>query len=262
MSCEFSVEFQGSGTAGTVAAWDAVLQGCGFLAGNVLATPARVEHGLVTDYTTFKGITIYYHDDGALHKLLGSRGTVSFDIGVGNRPLMKFKFTGLDGGLTATANPAVTLTAFKTPLVVTDPNTGALVLGGTYATGAITGGTEYISGGLELDLGNQVKFTDLLGTATASGQSVDLTGREVTGKAMFDLTAANEATFMTNVKTNVTQSIGLVHGTTAGYKMLVFAPKVQLINPSKEDKDGRRLIGYDLRFLPNAGNDEIQIVAL
>ena len=44
--------------------------------------------------------------------------------------------------------------------------------------------------------------------------------------------------------------------------MLVFAPKVQLINPSKEDKDGRRLIGYDLRFLPNAGNDEIQIVAL
>lgn len=262
VSCEFSVEFQGSGTAGTVAAWDAVLQGCGFLAGNVLATPARVEHGLVTDYSTFKGITIYYHDDGALHKLLGSRGTVSFDIGVGNRPLMKFKFTGLDGGLAAVANPAVTLTAFKAPLVVTDPNTGALVLGGTYAAGVISGGTEYISGGLELDLGNQVKFTDLLGTATASGQSVDLTGREVTGKAMFDLTAANEATFMTNVKTNVTQSIGLVHGTTAGYKMLVFAPKVQLINPSKEDKDGRRLIGYDLRFLPNTGNDEIQIVAL
>lgn len=262
VDCEFSVELVGSGTAGTIEAWDALLQGCGFLTGALLTTPSRVEHTLVTDYSTFKGLTIYYHDDGALHKLLGCRGTVSFDLNVGSRPTMKFKFTGLDGGLTATANPSVTLTAFKTPLVVTDPNTGALVLGGTYATGVISGGTEYISGGIELDLGNQVKFTDLLGTAAASGQSVDLTGRETTGKVMFDLTAANEATFMTNVKTNVTQSVGLVHGTTAGYKILVFAPKVQLVNPRKEDKDGRRLIGYDLRFLPDAGNDELQIVSL
>lgn len=262
VGCEFSVELVGSGTAGTLAAWDALLQGCGFLPGALLTTPSRVEHTLVTDYTTFKGLSIYYHDDGALHKLLGCRGTVSFDMSIGSRPTMKFKFTGLDGGLTATANPSVTLTAFKAPIVVTDPNTGALVLGGTYATGAITGGTEYISGGLELDLGNQVKFTDLLGTAAASGQSVDLTGREVTGKVMFDLTAANEATFMTNVKTNVTQSLSLIHGVTAGYKILVFAPTVQLVSPRKEDKDGRRLIGYDLRLLPNAGNDDLQIVCL
>lgn len=262
VECGFGVEFQASGTAGTLAAWDPLLQACGFSAGATLATPSRVEHSLEGAYSNHKSLTIYYHDDGVLHKLLGARGTVSFDLNIGGKPMMKFKFTGLDGGVTAVSNPSTTLTAFKTPLVVTDPNTGALTLGGAYAAGAITGGTEYISAGLDLDLGNQVTFTDLLGTAAASGQSVDLTGREASGKVMFDLPAANEVSFMTSVKTNATQSFGLVHGTTAGYKMLVFLPAVQLINPRKEDKDGRRLIGFDLRVMPSSGNDEIKLVEL
>lgn len=263
VECEFEVELQHSGTAGTAAAWDAVLQGCGFKAGAALTTPARVEHDLVTDYSLFKSLTIYYHDDGVLHKLLGCAGNVSFALNVGERPVMKFKFTGLDGGVTATGNPSATLTAFKTPLVVSDPNTGAMVLGGAYATGAISGGTEYICAGIEFDMANKVTFTDLLGTASASGQSVALTGREPAGKVMFDLSAANEVSFMASVKSNATQSMGLVHGITAGYKILVFAPAVQLINPRKEDKDGRRLIGFDLRLMPGAsGNDEIKIVGL
>ena len=67
---------------------------------------------------------------------------------------------------------------------------------------------------------------------------------------------------MGNVTTNTTQSLGLVHGTTAGNKMLVYAPSVQLINPRKEDRNGRRMIGFDARFLPSSGNDELKIVAL
>jgi hypothetical protein len=56
--------------------------------------------------------------------------------------------------------------------------------------------------------------------------------------------------------------LGFVHGTTAGLKVLVHAPAVQLINPSKQDVNGRRLIGYDLRLVPVSGNDELRIVAL
>jgi hypothetical protein len=39
------------------------------------------------------------------------------------------------------------LTAWKKPLAVTDANTGAVVLGCTYSAGALSGGTEYVSGG-------------------------------------------------------------------------------------------------------------------
>ena len=262
VECSFDVEFQNGGTAGALAKWDALLQACGFATGSLLTTPSRVEHLLVTDYSTLKSVTIYYHDDGLLKKILGARGNFSIKLGVGERPVFSFKFIGLDGGETATANPSTTLTGFKTPLVVTDTNTGALTLGCTYATGALSSGTEYIASGLQLDMGNNVQFTDLLGTAAASGQTVDLTQREMSGSVELDLTAANEVTFMTSVKANTTQSMGLVHGTTAGYKMLVFMPAVQLINPKKVDKNGRRMIGFDLRVLPSAGNDEIKIVAL
>ena len=258
----FDVEYQNSGTAGTVAAWDALLQACGFAAGSTLTTPSRVEHGFITDYSTWKSLSIYYYDDGLLHKLLGTRGSVSIDLSVGARPVFSFKFTGLYGGVSATANATPTLTAFKAPLIATDPNTGALTLGASYAAGALTGGTEYISSGLTADLGNSVQFTDLLGTASATGQTVDVTQREVVGTVEVDLTAGNEVTFMSNVTTNVTQSIGIVHGTTAGYKMLLFFPSVQFINPKKVDKNGRRLIGFDMRILPVSGNDEIKLVAL
>lgn len=263
LTCQFDVEFQSSGSmvTPTVPAWDTLLQICGYAAG-VGTAGARVEYALNATYSTMASGTLYYYDDGALHKLLGARGTVSLDLSVGSRPVFKFAITGLDGGLTAAANPAVTLTGYKTPLAITDTNTGAVVLGSSYAAGALTGGTEYISGGLTLDLGGSVNFIDLLGTATATGQTVEITQREATGKVMFDLTAANEVTFMTSVKANTVQSLGMVHGSTAGLKMLIFAPAVQLINPSKEDKNGRRLIGYDLRLLPLVGNDELKIVAL
>ena len=256
------VEFQHSGTAGTAAAWDPLLQACGFAAGSALTTPSRVEHLLATDYSALKSVTIYYYDDGVLHKLLGARGTFSVNLNVGERPVFSFRFLGLDGGVTATANASPTLTGFKTPLIVTDPNTGAVTLGGSYATGAITGGTEYVAAGFDFDMGNDVQFTDLLGTATEAGQAVDLSNRSMSGKIRLDLTAANEVTFMSAVKANATQSIGLVHGTTAGFKLLVFLAQVQLINPTKEDINGRRLIGFDMRVMPSAGNDEIKIVGL
>lgn len=260
-SCSFDVEFQNGGTAGTAAAWDSLLQACGFSAGSPLTTPSRVEHSIAAPASA-ASLTIYYYDDGVLHKLLGARGTFSLDLTVGSRPVFKFQFIGLDGGDTAVAVPSTTLTGYKAPLAVTDTNTGAIVLGATYATGALTGGTEYISGGLTLDFGANATFIDLLGTATLAGQTVEITGRETVGKINFDLTAANEVTFMTNVKANTTQSLGFVHGTTAGFKMMGYAPAVQLINPRKEDKNGRRLIGFDMRLLPSSGNDEFKLIAL
>jgi len=94
------------------------------------------------------------------------------------------------------------------------------------------------------------------------GETIDLTNRDVTGHIDLDLTAANEVTFMSTVKANTKQSIGIVHGSTAGYKVLVHAPAAQLINPSKQDINGRRLVGYDLRLIPSSGNDELRIVSL
>lgn len=97
----YSVELAGSGTAGTAPAWGALLQACACSEG-VLATPARVEY--MPASTGLKSLTQYYFDDGLLHKLLGCMGDCTLTAKVGERPMLKFEFTGLDGGVAAQAD--------------------------------------------------------------------------------------------------------------------------------------------------------------
>jgi len=249
----FDIELAGSGTATTAPAWGPLVLACGM---SETVGASWVEYLPNSLGSTTKSLTFYYHLDGVLHKLLGARGSFSANMGVGERPILSFKFTGLDGGVTAAVNPAATLTAWKSPLVVSDPNTGDILLGCSYATGAITGGTSYPSKGLTFDLGAEAKHTPLLG-----GESVNITNRMTKGKASFDLTAAQHVTMMTAVKANTLYTLGMTHGTAAGNIITVFAPAVQLSNPAYEDSDGIALNSFDLVFTPTtAGNDEIRII--
>lgn len=253
LRCAFTVELAGSGAAATAPAWGALLQACAH-AEALLSSPNRVEYSPLS--ASLKTVTIYWHDDGVLHKLLGAMGNVRLEAKVGDRPKLLFDFVGLDGGVSAVANPALTLTAWKTPPTMTKANVVDLTFGCSYATGALSGGTVYPSAGLELDYGHDVSFIPLLST-----ERVDLTGRNVTGRCMLDLTAAQEVTFFGTVKANTTQGLGLTIGTAAGNKIILFAPAVQLINPRKEEINGARMIGFDLRLVPTtAGNDEIKII--
>lgn len=249
----FTVELAGSGTAATAPQWGDLLLGCAF-AEALLATPNRVEYTPISG--TLQSLTIYYYDGGVLHKLLGCMGNVKLMAKVGDRPKLQFDFVGVDGGISAAANPSGTYTAWKTPVTMTKANVPTdITFGATYATGALTGGTIYPSAGLEIDLGNAVNFTPLL-----SSESVDITDRSASGNAMFDLSAAQEVTLMASVKANTLQSMGMKIGSAAGNNIVLHAPAVQLINPSKQELNGRRMIGYDLRLVPVAGNDELRIV--
>lgn len=252
VTLEFGVELAGSGTAGTAPAYAPLLRACGMA--ETVTAGQRVEYTPVS--SALSTITIYYHADGALHKALGCMGTMQISMEEGGIPTARFTFTGLYGGVTAVANPAATLTAFRTPQVVDTDNSGLVTLGGTYATGAITGGTTHCSRGLNIDLGNQVSYQSMLGPCTG----VEITDRAVTGSVVLDLDAAGEVAAYTAVNTNALVSVGLSHGNTAGNRVLVFGPSVQRINPTHQDNDGRLHNAFDLRFLPVSGNDELRIV--
>jgi hypothetical protein len=250
----FDVELVGSGTVAVAPAWDALLQACGF-AGTATAT-FRYDY---TPVTSGPGsVTIYWYDDGLLHKATGARGDATFSLKVGEKPKISFKFTGIYNTPTAAANPSVVLTGWKQPQAVVDANTGDLTFGGTHATGvapAITAGTVYPSQGLEVSLGNSVNFT-----ALTSQETVDLTDRSVSGKVTLDLTAAQEATLMGVVEAATLQSVGLIHGTVLNSKAMLWMPNVQLTNPQKAESNGKRLVSFDLRAIPSAGNDELRVV--
>jgi len=250
----FDVEIAGSGAAGTAPAWGPLLRACSFA--ETLTASVRAEYNPITD--GMESATIYYYDDGALHKLLGARGSFSMKMNAGERPVFSFHFLGIYAPVTAAANPSQTLTAWQTPLAVIAANSGDITLGCTYtaATPALTGGTAHASRGIEIDVGVNVQHTPLLG-----GESIDITAREASARFLLDLTAAQEATAMVGILNNATTSAGFEHGTTAGNKLLVYMPALRRFNPRKEEFNGRRLIGFDASVEPVSGNDELKIVA-
>jgi hypothetical protein len=248
----FGVEISGSGAAGTAPAWGKLLRACSFA--ETITAASRVEYNPIS--TALDAITFYHHDDGVLHKALGCMGTVQLAMGEGERPMLRFTFTGLDGGLATAANPTQTFAAWKAPQVITDANTGDIKLGSAYSAGAITGGTAYPSRGLSLDVANQVAKISLLG-----GQSVDITNRAVIGSMQLELDAAEEVAMFADVNANTLTTMSFEHGTTAGAKVLFHMPSVQRINPKHADYEGRVQIMFDLRVLPLDGNDELVIVA-
>jgi hypothetical protein len=251
----YSVELAGSGTAATPPAWGVLLQGCAAGEG-VLATPARVEYSPVS--SNLKALSQYYYDDGVLHKMLDCMGNCTLSAKVGEIPALKFDWVGTNGGIATGAATGTTYTAWKKPVPMTKANVIDVTFGATYATGVLNGGTVYSSTGLELNFGNVVNFNPLL-----SSETVDITDRDSAGSVELELSAADEVALMADVVNNVSKSLGFTIGTASGNKVVVFAPNVQLVNPKKVDRNGKRLIGFDLRFVPTAaGNDEWKLICL
>ncbi len=255
VKCSFSVLLAGAGTAATAPAWGALMLAGGHAETTGLTTPARVEYLPATD--ALKTATLYWYDDGLLHKLTGCFGNVKLSAKSGEAPKLTFDFVGLDAGVLATTNATAVLTGWKVPVGVTKANVTDITLGCSYAAGALTGGTVYNSTGLTLDWGNQVNFVPMLTT-----EQVVLSDRKVSGQISLELTSAQEATQLAAVKANTLTSLGFVLGNATGNKIMLHLPNVQLTNPKKEDNNGIRLIGFDLRAIPVAGNDEVRIVSL
>lgn len=254
IAAQYAIEAVGSGTVGTAPVYAEQLTACGLAVTET--TDERVD---VTPVSSgFGSVTSYYHDSGTKHLSTGTRGTFELMMELGARPMFNFSMLGIHNAETATSNPTGVYTAFQTPQAITNANTADIVLGCTHSTSgapALSSGTTYPSKGLKVNLGNVVNHVALLG-----GESVEISQREVTGSITLDLTSAQEVTLMAAVRAATLTSIGFVHGTVAGRALLVFMPYCQLINPRKDELNGKRLITFDFRAVPSLGDDELRLV--
>lgn len=250
---DFTCELAPSGAAGTAPAWGRLLQACAFA--EVVTPNERVEYNPVS--AGFKTLTIKYSADGVIHTALGCMGTVAFSLPEGERPTLKFSFIGVDAGPAAAATPGSNLTAWTIPEVVNAQNTGKLTFGATLAQGALSGGTEYCSRGLELDMANDAKYLALLGCT-----GVDITDRKPSGNCQIELTGAQEVAMRGEINANTPTSISLRHGSGAGKQVILHAPRCLRLNPKEADYEGIRLLGMEFNAEPIQGNDEVHIVCL
>nr|VFK15087.1 MAG: hypothetical protein BECKLPF1236A_GA0070988_101208 [Candidatus Kentron sp. LPFa]VFK30990.1 MAG: hypothetical protein BECKLPF1236C_GA0070990_101258 [Candidatus Kentron sp. LPFa] len=110
---EFDVEVAGSGEAETITASE------------------KVEYAPISEGE--KSVTLYFYLDGALHKVIGARGSMDIKIKPNEIPRFHFVFTGLWVDPAAVTNPTGVFTAFQAPLPVSNSNT-TFTIGGASAT--------------------------------------------------------------------------------------------------------------------------------
>jgi hypothetical protein len=249
----YTVELAGSGTPGTPAPWGKLLQACS-VAEHLYDNPPRVEYVPISEDQD--AIHKSYYDAGVLHKVRTAMGEFSFSAKAGEIPKLTFDWIGLDGGVSA-ANTTGNYSKWKKPVPITKANVIDITLGAAYADGELTDGDEYPSTGLDMKAGNQVQFD-----ALASQETVDIVDRESTGSIELQLSAAQEVALAAKVKSNETTSLAFTIGLAAGNKIIFFAPRVQLLNWKKVDRNGKRLVGYDLRFIPDDDGIDWRIVVL
>lgn len=248
----FTVELSGSGAAGTAPPWGKLLRACAFTES---VEDDYVEYLPASD--NLQSLTILYSVDGVVHTATGCMGTFSLSMEAGAVPTLAFTFLGRDGGPVAAAAPATTLTQWRVPEVLNASNTQKIKLGGSYAAGLITGGVEYCSRGLTLEMANDTKYLSMIGCS-----SIDITDRLPTGSVALEVTAAQEVTMREEINTNTATSLSLLHGTAAGKQILVYCPQIVRLNPAYDDYEGKLLLTHDFNAEPQSGNDEVRIVAL
>lgn len=253
--CSFSVLLAGAGDAAVSPAWTALMLGCASAETTGLLTPARVEILPATDL--LKTLTLYWYDDGLLHKMLGCMGNLKLSAKSGEAAKLTFDLSGLETTPTAVGNATPVLTAWKAPVAITKANVTDIQLGCAYAAGALTGGTPYNSSGLTLDWGNQVNFSPLLTT-----EEVVMEDRKIKGAFSVQLSAVQEAAMIGQIKSRTVQGLGFVIGKSTGNMIMLHAPAMVLKTHKKEEFNGQRMVGFDFELDPVAGNDELRIVSL
>jgi len=243
---EIEVELAGSGTAGTAPAFGPLLRACGMSE----TTSAGVSVTYAPVSGAFESVTNYFNQDGVLHKMTGSRGSWSLAFSAQGIPTLKFSFQGLYSPVVdATPPTGVVFTAWQTPLVVNNANTTGLTLQGFAGL---------VLSDLSVDIANTVTFRSLVGGA----EQVMVTDRKPAGSITFEATTVAQKDWWTAARNAATGPLSITHGTVAGNKVKVDAPKAQITQPNYTDKDGVAMIQASLVLVPSAGNDELTLTFL
>lgn len=196
--------------------------------------------------TGFSSATIYFNNDGVLHKITGARGTFTLNTTVGQIPTIDFQMTGIYNAPTDTAAPTTTYSNQATPVIFKAGNTSA------FSILSYSACLQSVS----LNLANETVYRELVGCT----KEVLITNRAPAGECMIEAPTIAQKDFFTIANDDTTGTLTLLHGTTAGNRVTLVAPKVDITNPSYSDQDGIQMLNIPYVAIPTtAGNDEIKL---
>lgn len=204
----------------------------------------------LTDGVADTSCTIVYNLDGVEHRLLGCRGTATWNSMLGEFGGLNFTMTGIYAPPTDTAQSTYTVAYANqaVPLVYRADNVRATRFLG-YA-GCFQG--------ITLDFGNTVNYRELVGctkqVVIPDGQSSGTVMLEATSIANFDPFTLSLSDGSTGVLST------LIYGP-AGNRVSLVVPRCDIGQPSYQSQDGYEMINVPYTAIPSAaGNDDFYIV--
>ena len=243
VECTFSVEFAGSGTAGTAPRYGSALKACGL--SETVASGTSVTYEPIS--ANFSSVTIHYNVDGVRHIVTGCRGNVALTAEVGAIPTLDFTFTGIYNAPTDTALPSVTYGNQATPLIFKNGNTTSFQL--LSFAGALQS--------LNFDIGNSIVYRELVGGT----KEVLLTDRAANGSVTIEAPTLSSKDFFAAALTDTSLgNLTVTHGTAAGNICRLSSTKVDIGDVSYGEMDGVTMLEIPYTLVPSSANDELSIV--
>lgn len=141
ISCQ--VEMAGAGAAGDIPAYDPLLRAAGHAQSeDDETTPTEIYYDPIDDDVT--SLTMYFHHDKTLYKVVGARGSVTFECGKRQYGYMQCEFMGLIEEYVGGTMPTVDQSAFVKPLPFRAANVDFTLFGSLRPlhTLTVTGGQE------------------------------------------------------------------------------------------------------------------------
>tara|TARA_B100000700_G_scaffold226314_1_gene249785 strand:+ start:207 stop:1142 length:936 start_codon:yes stop_codon:yes gene_type:complete len=242
VSVSFTVELQGSGTAGTAVQWGPALEACGLVHTDASTTNT---YAPTSDPSAMSSVSIYCNYDGTNHAIIGARGTFSISCEVGAIPEVNFTLTGKFAQPATVSLPTCTYQKQATPLIFNKSNVTSY---------------EIFSSSLPLqsysfDMNNEVVYRELV----AGTQEVLITNRAPGGSITIENPALSSKNFFSIATGSATGTNKLIYGTAAGNKIEISCPQTDISAPSYSDSDGIQTLDLPYVALPNSGNDELEI---
>lgn len=241
----FSHELKGSGVAGTAPKIGVLLRGCGF-AETDLGSSDGFEYDPVSG--SFTSLTFYIYMDGVLHKMTGSRGSVSFQGEAGGYGQANFTFQGNYVAPTDVAFPASPVFEATLPPII------------ELAAMALHGYGSFCAQSFNIDIANTLA-PNICMNAAEGFNGIDITDRVVTGGVNPESVLVATFDAFGRFKDGTEGAFTITIGTADDNKCVITAPKTQFTNVGYSDRDGKRVWDLAVKMNRNTGggNDEVKI---
>jgi hypothetical protein len=240
----FKAEIKGTGAVYTALAKPAIgmyLRACGF-AETVDVTPGAEKVTYLPASSGVPSLTLWLYEDGAVRKLKGARGTVSFSGKVGEPLIADFKFTGVYDGAPALAMIVPTLEASVPPVLLNSTLTID-----SYAA---------ILDTFSIDMGNDIQMRPSINTASGY-LSAMLVDRKPTGKLDPEMVLPATYDFMGKWLAGAAGALAVGPIGAVDYnRFTMAAPKCVYTKVGNGDRNSLVTADLDIQLAMNTGDDE------